>query len=145
MQVNGGKIFGICFAFHAICTIFANDYRTKTMKRIYSILLLACWTLMVSGQSSDSMQQRMDSLQRELHEMKMKELVLRNALDESGHAAREDSIRKAEQKQRIDSLRQVTPGVPLVIEGDTLLYISYEVLDDSHIVIKGIPDIDGFR
>jgi small-conductance mechanosensitive channel len=65
----------------------------------------------------------MDSLQRELHEMKMKELVLRNALDESGRGAREDSLRKAEQKQRIDSLRKVTPGVPLVIEGDTLLYI----------------------
>ena len=53
----------------------------------------------------------------------MKELVLRNALDESGRSAREDSVRKAEQKLRIDSLRKVTPGVPLVIEGDTLLYI----------------------
>ena len=69
------------------------------------------------------MRQRMDSLQRELQEMKMKELVLRNALDESGRGVREDSLRKAEQKHRIDSLRKVTPGVPLVIEGDTLLYI----------------------
>ena len=69
------------------------------------------------------MRLRMDSLQRELQEMKMKELVLRNALDESGRGAREDSLRKAEQKHRIDSLRKVTPGVPLIIEGDTLLYI----------------------
>ncbi len=69
------------------------------------------------------MRQRMDSLQRELQEMKMKELVLRNALNESGRDAREDSLRKAEQKHRIDSLRKVTPGVPLIIEGDTLLYI----------------------
>ena len=69
------------------------------------------------------MRQRMDSLQRELQEMKMKELVLRNALNESGRSAREDSLRKAEQKHRIDSLRKVTPGVPLIIEGDTLLYI----------------------
>lgn len=69
------------------------------------------------------MRQRMDSLQRELQEMKMKELVLRNALNESGRGAREDSLRKAEQKHRIDSLRKVTPGVPLIIEGDTLLYI----------------------
>ena len=93
------------------------------MKRIYSILMLVCWVLTGSAQLSDSMQQRMDSLQRELQEMKMKELVLRNALDESGRSAREDSVRKAEQKLRIDSLRKVTPGVPLVIEGDTLLYI----------------------
>ena len=69
------------------------------------------------------MRLRMDSLQRELQEMKMKELVLRNALNESGRDAREDSLRKAEQKHRIDSLRKVTPGVPLIIEGDTLLYI----------------------
>ena len=93
------------------------------MKKIISILLLVCWVLVSSAQEQDSMRQRMDSLQRELQEMKMKELVLRNALDESGRGVREDSLRKAEQKHRIDSLRKVTPGVPLVIEGDTLLYI----------------------
>ena len=93
------------------------------MKKILSIWLLVCWVLVSSAQEQDSMRQRMDSLQRELQEMKMKELVLRNALDESGRGVREDSLRKAEQKHRIDSLRKVTPGVPLVIEGDTLLYI----------------------
>ena len=93
------------------------------MKKIISILLLVCWVLVSSAQEQDSMRQRMDSLQRELQEMKMKELVLRNALNESGRGAREDSLRKAEQKHRIDSLRKVTPGVPLIIEGDTLLYI----------------------
>ena len=93
------------------------------MNRIVSILLMLCWVLTSSAQEQDSVQQRMDSLQRELHEMKMKEMVLRNALDESGRGAREDSLRKVEQKQRIDSLRKVTPGVPLVIDGDTLLII----------------------
>ena len=85
------------------------------MNRILSILLMLCWVLTGSAQEQDSVQQRMDSLQRELHEMKMKEMVLRNALDESGRGAREDSLRKVEQKQRIDSLRKVTPGVPLVM------------------------------
>lgn len=93
------------------------------MKKIISILLLVCWVLVSSALEQDSVRLRMDSLQRELQEMKMKELVLRNALDESGRGAREDSLRKAEQKHRIDSLRKVTPGVPLIIEGDTLLYI----------------------
>ena len=93
------------------------------MKKIISILLLVCWVLVSSAQEQDSVRLRMDSLQRELQEMKMKELVLRNALNESGRDAREDSLRKAEQKHRIDSLRKVTPGVPLIIEGDTLLYI----------------------
>ena len=93
------------------------------MKKIISILLLVCWVLVSGAQEQESVRLRMDSLQRELQEMKMKELVLRNALDESGRGAREDSLRKAEQKHRIDSLRKVTPGVPLIIEGDTLLYI----------------------
>ena len=93
------------------------------MNRILSILLMLCWVLTGSAQEQDSVQQRMDSLQRALHEMKMKEMVLRNALDESGRGAREDSLRKVERKQRIDSLRKVTPGVPLVIDGDTLLII----------------------
>ena len=93
------------------------------MKRWVLMVLFAGWTLIGSAQQADSVQQRIDSLQHALHEMKMNELLLRNALDESGRDAREDSLRKAEQKHRIDSLRQVTPGVPLVIEGDTLLYI----------------------
>lgn len=96
----------------------------STMKQWMLTILLTCWTLIGSAQEPDSVvQQRMDSLQYALQEMKMKELMLLNALDESGRSAREDSLRKVEQKHRIDSLRQVTPGVPLVIEEDTLLYI----------------------
>ena len=48
------------------------------MKKIISILLLVCWVLVSSAQEQDSVRLRMDSLQRELQEMKMKELVLRN-------------------------------------------------------------------
>lgn len=64
-----------------------------------------------------------DSLIRELQEVKIKELDMRDKLQSSGRTAYEDSVRKAQQKQRIDSLRSITPGVPLVVEGDTLLYI----------------------
>jgi len=34
-----------------------------------------------------------------------------------------DSLKLAQQRQRIDSLRRVTPGVPVVVEGDTLYYL----------------------
>jgi hypothetical protein len=34
-----------------------------------------------------------------------------------------DSLNRALQKQRIDSLRKVTPGVPVVVDGDTLFYL----------------------
>ena len=71
----------------------------------------------------DSAQLMIDSLNRELQQMKLQEIMMREALDKSGETARQDSIRRAEQKRRIDSLRQVTPGVPLIINGDTLLYV----------------------
>ena len=71
----------------------------------------------------DSVRMLVDSLIRELQEVKIKELDMRDKLQSSGRTAYEDSVRKAQQKQRIDSLRSITPGVPLVVEGDTLLYI----------------------
>jgi len=87
------------------------------------LLLLGCLLTAWAQQPADSMRQRMDSLVRELQEMKLKELVMRDKLEESGRSAREDSLHRAQQRQHIDSLRKVTPGVPLVIKGDTLLYI----------------------
>lgn len=74
-------------------------------------------------QPSDSTQHLIDSLTRELQEQRVKGMLLQNQLDESGKSALEDSVRKVQQKQRIDSLRQIMPGVPLVIEDDTLFYI----------------------
>ena len=71
----------------------------------------------------DSVRMLVDSLIRELQEVKIKELDMRDKLQSSGRTAYEDSVRKAQQRHRIDSLRSITPGVPLVIEGDTLLYI----------------------
>lgn len=71
----------------------------------------------------DSVQLLVDSLIRELQAVKIKELVMQSSHDASGQTAYEDSVRKANQQQRIDSLRRITPGVPLVIDGDTLLYI----------------------
>jgi small-conductance mechanosensitive channel len=107
---------------------------TMTKRWTMLVAMLLGWVLTCSAQPADTIRQRMDSLQRELHAMKVKELVLQNRLDENGRSAKEDSLRKVEQKQRIDSLRKITPGVPLVVEGDTLLYI-YAALggdDPSH-------------
>jgi len=67
---------------------------------------------------------RMEDLARELNEMKLNELLLRNELDQalkSNEAA--DSLKRQEQRSRIDSLRSITPGVPLTIGNDTLFRI----------------------
>ena len=46
--------------------------------------------------------------------------MMQEQLAESG---RSDSLRTAERKARIDSLRQITSGAPLIVDGDTLLVL----------------------
>ncbi len=87
-----------------------------------TIFLMLCVGFAVQAQT-DSTRLMIDSLTRELKEMKLKEMLMQEALEQSGETARMDSLRQAEQKQRIDSLRQTTPGVPLIIDGDTLLVV----------------------
>ena len=103
------------------------------MKRLLLFFLLAGLVLVakavpqtdeaVAALHQDSVRLLVDSLIRELQEVKIKELDMRSKLEDSGHTAYEDSVRKARQRQRIDSLRSITPGVPVVVQGDTLLYI----------------------
>lgn len=64
---------------------------------------------------------KIKEMELQLQELKMNETLIRSELDNerlNNHAA--DSIRLAQLRQRIDSLRVVTPGVPVVVEGDTL-------------------------
>ncbi|MBQ8988629.1 MAG: mechanosensitive ion channel [Prevotella sp.] len=103
------------------------------MRRYLILLLLTCSAILgkaapqtdspATSVVPDSVQMLVDSLIRELQEVKLQELTMRDKLDASGQTAYEDSVRKVQQQQRIDSLRRITPGVPLVVEGDTLLYI----------------------
>lgn len=64
---------------------------------------------------SDSVQ--MMELRMQIEEMKLNEILLKAKLDET-HIA--DSLKRVRQIERIDSLRAVTPGVPIVVEEDTL-------------------------
>ena len=61
------------------------------------------------------------ALTREIQEMKLSEIVMQDLIEQSTLSAREDSLRQVRRQQRIDSLRQVTPGVPLIVDDDTLL------------------------
>lgn len=65
---------------------------------------------------------RMQELELQLQEMKLNEIVLRTELDDAQNKhITTDSLKKEEQRHRIDSLRTLTPGVPLIIDNDTLL------------------------
>ncbi|MDE6012007.1 MAG: mechanosensitive ion channel family protein [Prevotella sp.] len=73
----------------------------------------------------DSLKNASDSvilqLNNQIRELKLQGIMMQERLDRSGKNAREDSVQKALTKARIDSLRQITEGAPLIVEGDTLL------------------------
>ena len=95
------------------------------MKQYVYALLALCMTVTMNAQTAtDSIQTMLiDSLRQQLQELKMNELMLQSALDKHNESERKDSIAQQKTRQRIDSLRRVATGVPLIIEGDTLLSI----------------------
>lgn len=56
----------------------------------------------------------------QIQELKLQSILMQERLEDSGKSAREDSLRQALRRARIDSLRNIIQGVPLVVEGDTL-------------------------
>lgn len=74
-----------------------------------------------SAAEPDSERVTLSALQQELASARLNEANLRMEMEQmklASYAA--DSLKRAQQRQRIDSLRQVTPGVPVVVEDDTL-------------------------
>lgn len=79
--------------------------------------------------SSAFAQERADSdsiikqLESQIQELTLQSIVMREQLEKSGELAREDSLLRAQRIARIDSLRKITPGSPLVIDEDTLFIL----------------------
>ena len=95
-----------------------------------SLLLVASASLMAqaptdtTSQAQDSLSilnLQIQNLNLMLQDKNMQNLMLQNELERTGQKVKMDSISRASRKQLIDSLRNVTPGAPLVVEGDTLL------------------------
>lgn len=67
---------------------------------------------------------RLEELALQLQEMKLNEIVLRTELNQALHSHETaDSIKRMEQRLRIDSLRTLTPGVPVTVDQDTLFIL----------------------
>ena len=109
----------------------------------------------VSVIAADSRQER-DSLriiemERQLEQMRLNEMMLRAELDSSrvmNIAA--DSMRRERMRHHIDSLRTLTPGVPVVADGDTLfsLYVNrggYTPRDRAEMVAEALDKIKSTR
>lgn len=62
----------------------------------------------------------MQELMSEIQELKLQRILMQEELEKTGLSARQDSIAQVVRKQRIDSLRKVTVGAPLIIDKDTL-------------------------
>ena len=98
--------------------------------RILRIMMVILFTVHCSLFTSpvraqnDSLTAKDDSLVRELRmqiqELKLQSILMQERLEDTGKSAREDSLRLALRRARIDSLRNIIQGVPLVVEGDTL-------------------------
>lgn len=103
----------------------------KYCYRYILIIAIMAFALTVSAQektvSVDSVSAQTDSLvsalRSQLQEQQMKNIMMQEQLEKTGEAARDDSLRLARRKERIDSLRNITPGAPLIIDGDTLLVL----------------------
>ena len=75
-----------------------------------------------SATSSDSI--RIKQMQQELETARLNEANMRLEMEQLRlETFSADSLKQAQQKMRIDSLRRVTKGVPVIVEGDTLFYL----------------------
>ncbi len=62
-------------------------------------------------------------LQQQLQEMKLQRILMAEALDRADRSAQLDSVAQARRRHRVDSLRLITRGAPLIVDGDTLLIL----------------------
>lgn len=94
---------------------------------------------------------RLQELMLQVQEMKLNEIMLRSELDNvRSESITADSVRLARQRQSIDSLRAITPGVPVAIEGDTLFMLyaergGYSALARAEMLAENLKKIGNSR
>ena len=92
----------------------------KVLRAIEGDSLAPVLTVRTDSDSAVSL----SAIKQELEAARLNEANLRMEMEQlklASYAA--DSVKHLQQRQRIDSLRKVTPGVPVVVEGDTLFYL----------------------
>jgi len=96
---------------------------------LFLIVLMVPLVSSAQEQSSavDSLRQQNDSLvmvlRSQVQELQMQRIMMQEQLEKNGEAVRNDSLRLARRRARIDSLRSILPGAPLIVEGDTLFIL----------------------
>jgi small-conductance mechanosensitive channel len=112
--------FVLCITFSLCHSVFASPPMGKS--GFWEAIADSLGIDQPSGQLMDSSQ--LAKTQRLLEESRINEMNLQMEIGEIKLAAYSaDSIKLANQKSVIDSLRSITPGVPVVVGVDTLFYI----------------------
>ena len=102
------------------------------MRKLLFYLFLSCVSLQLSAQTAEEdsvaaiaheQDSIIQSLRNKVEEMTMRQVMLLAELERTGRIARLDSMAQAERQHHIDSLRQITEGAPVVVDGDTLLVL----------------------
>lgn len=120
MRTNG-MIKLILLSAVSIITMSVNAQLEQVVKKVFSGDTVASNHIALNH-DSDSI--RVTLLQKSLEEAKLNEANMRMEMEQMKlQMLSVDSAKIAQQRQRIDSLRQITKGIPVVADGDTLFYL----------------------
>lgn len=108
----------VCFL-----SLFVSNVPAQVVEKVFDILGRDSLSVQRNITVSDSDSIRLVDIQAELAAAKLNEANLRMEVEQMKLAAFvADSLKLAKQKHRIDSLRIVTQGIPVVVDNDTLFY-----------------------
>ena len=103
--------------------MFVSNVSAQVVEKVFDILGRDSLSVQRNIAVSDSDSIRLVDIQAELAAAKLNEANLRMEVEQMKLAAFvADSLKLAKQKHRIDSLRMVTQGIPVVVDNDTLFY-----------------------
>lgn len=113
------------FRFYFFCLLFlsVSGVSAQVVEKVLDIFAGDSLSAPVAVSAVDSDSVRLTKVQEELASVRLNEANLRMEIEQmklTAYAA--DSVKRTRQKQRIDSLRQVTQGVPVIVDDDTLFY-----------------------
>ena len=113
------------FRFYFFCLLFlsGSGVSAQVVEKVLDIFAGDSLSAPVAVSAVDSDSVRLTKVQEELAAVRLNEANLRMEIEQmklTAYAA--DSVKRTRQKKRIDSLRQVTQGVPVIVDDDTLFY-----------------------
>lgn len=113
-------IRALCFG---LLLLFASGASAQLVEKVLDILNEDTLGTMVA-QKSDTDSLHLLKIKEDMETSRLNEANLRMEIEQMKlkyDAA--DSLKLAKQRLRIDSLRRMTPGIPVIVEGDTLYYL----------------------